>query len=134
MIRLSAKTRDQIFVKVYEFSSFAKNVDKNIGKFISKNLSSKCSQKLLDYSKEYTTNARKTVSKTAFQKMSEETGDLIGNKIADKITKVSRVSPQKSSEIVKNEAGNIGFDREIPKERYISPEKRQKIIDNLRLM
>ena len=134
MIRLSAKTRDQIFVKFYGFSSFAKNVDKNTDKFISKNLCSKCSQKLLDHSKEYTTNARKTVSKTAFQKMAEETGDLIGNKIADKITKVSRVSPQKSSEIVKNEAGNIGFDREIPKERYISPEKRQKIIDDLRLM
>ena len=26
------------------------------------------------------------------------------------------------------ETKNIGFDREIPKERYISPEKRQKII------
>ena len=28
----------------------------------------------------------------------------------------------------------IGFDRKIPKERHISPEKRQRIIDKLRLI
>ena len=39
-----------------------------------------------------------------------------------KITKFS-----KNSETVTNEN-----DKEIPKERYISPEERQKIIDNLR--
>ena len=33
-----------------------------------------------------------------------------------------------------SEAENIGLDRELPKERYISPEKRQKIIDDLRLI
>ena len=37
--------RDQIFVKGYGFSSFAKNIGKNT----SKNLSSKYSQKLLDH-------------------------------------------------------------------------------------
>ena len=51
------------------------------------------------------------------QKTTEGTGDLIGNKISEKITKVTRTSPQNSSEIVTNERDYIGFDREIPKER-----------------
>ena len=57
---------------------------------------------------------------------------MIGNKIADKITKVSRSSLQDSLETIKSETKNIGICRVIPKERYISPKKRQKIIDNLR--
>ena len=52
----------------------------------------------------------------------------------DKITKVAITSPQNSSEAVDNETKNTGFDKEIPKERYISPEERQKIINDLRLM
>ena len=35
------------------------------------------------------------------------------------------------SEAVEREAGYMGFDIEIPKERYISPEKRLKVIDDL---
>ena len=48
------------------------------------------------------------------------TGDLIGNTIAEKI-KASRSSKELHSQ---NEN-----ELEIPKERYISPEKRQQIID-----
>ena len=49
--------------------------------------------------------------------------------------KISKASPQNSSETVKSETGKkTRFDRKIPKERYISPEKRQKIIDGLRLI
>ena len=44
-----------------------------------------------------------------------------------KITYVSKNLQQNNSEKVTNEN-----DKEIPKERYISPEERQKIIDNLR--
>ena len=44
-----------------------------------------------------------------------------------KITKVSKASRKNNSETVTNEN-----DKEVPKERYISPEERQKIIDNLR--
>ena len=44
-----------------------------------------------------------------------------------KITKVSKNSQQNNSETVTNEN-----DKEIPKERYISLEERQKNIDNLR--
>ena len=72
-----------------------------------------------------------------YQKTAEATGDLIGNKIADavaksydgKITKVSRSSSQNNSEKVINE-----HDKEIPKERYISPEEMLKIIDDLTLI
>ena len=42
--------------------------------------------------------------------------------------KVSKVSPQNNSE------ENIEHDTEIYRERYISPEQRQKIIDDLRLI
>ena len=60
----------------------------------------------------------------------EATGDLIGNIITDRITKVSKASPQNSSEIkIKSEN-----DKEIPKERYVSAEERQKIIDDLGLI
>ena len=51
---------------------------------------------------------------------------LLGNKIANKITKVSKNSQKNNSEIVTNE-----HDKEIPKERYISAEERQEVIDNL---
>ena len=59
---------------------------------------------------------------------------MIGNKIADKIRKVSKTSPQNSLKTVTNETESIEHDKEIPKERYISPEKRQEIIDDLRLI
>ena len=54
---------------------------------------------------------------------SEATGGLAGN-IAYKL-QVQRTSPQISPQEITNEAENIGLDSEIPKERYISPEKRQ---------
>ena len=75
------------------------------------------------------TSALKTALKRAIQKTAETTGDLIGNKIADKITKVSKSSQQNNSEIVA-----IEHDTEIPKERYVSAEERQKIIDAPRLI
>ena len=46
------------------------------------------------------TDSLKTTLKREIQKITEGTGDLFGNKIADKITKVSRSSPQSSSETV----------------------------------
>ena len=48
----SVQPRNRIFVKGYEFLSFAKNVGDNIGKSISKNLSGKYSQKRLDVAKQ----------------------------------------------------------------------------------
>ena len=62
------------------------------------------------------------------QKTAGATDDLIGNKIGDRIIKVSQNSQQNNSEAVTNEN-----DKELPKERYISIEERQKVIDDLRL-
>ena len=64
-------------------------------------------------------NAAKTASKRVVQKTAEAAGDLIGNKIADKITLLGKTkSKEKEDE---------------RQEIYISPEKRQQIIDDLRL-
>ena len=86
---------------------------------IGKNISGKYDQKRLAHAKQYATDPLRTASKRAIQKTAEATGDLIGNKIIDKITKVFRASPQNSSLTVESETENIGFDREVPKERYI---------------
>ena len=53
-----------------------------------------------------------------YQKIAEAT-DLFGNRIAKKMSKILQ---QNKSESIKNE-----HDKKIPKERYISPEKRQNI-------
>ena len=43
-----------------------------------------------------------------------------GNKIADKIANVSRMIPQNSQKVVESETENTGFNKEIPKAKYIS--------------
>ena len=116
-------------LKGYGFLSFPKNIGKNIGKNTSKNLSSKYNQNLLDHAKQSTTDAFKITLQKIIKQTAEATGDSIGNKIADRITKDSKSSQQNNSETVINEN-----DKKIPKERYISLKKRQKIIDNLRLI
>ena len=113
--------RDKIFVNGHGFLSFTKNISKNIYKNISKSLSGKYSQKLLDHAKQSATDALKTTSKRAIQKAAEATDDLIGRIIADKITKVSKTSSQNSLETVKNE-----HDQEIPKERYLYIQKKDR--------
>ena len=101
---------------------------KSILKNINKNLSGKYSQKLLDHTKKSATDAVKTSLKRVIKKIAEATSYLTGNKITEQILKVSKISRQNNSEIVTNED-----DKEIPKEKYISPEKRQEITDALRL-
>ena len=53
---------------------------------------------------------------------------MIDNKITNRITKVLKNLQQNNSETVTNED-----DRGTPNERCVSPEERQKIIDELRL-
>ena len=118
----SIESRDRIYVKGYRFLSFAKNMGKN--------LSNKYSQKPPDSAKKSIANVIKTASKRAIQKTAEAAGDLIGDKIADKITSVSK----KSSEELHLKNNLDKANNEIPKERYISPEERQQIIDELRLV
>ena len=98
-----------------------------------KNLSSKYGQKRLDCAKKSATDALKTASKKVIQKTAEARGDLISQKIADKITSVSKKSSAHSTELYsKNVDANSEI--EVPKKRYISPEERQQIIDELRLV
>ena len=113
-----------IYVKGYRFLSFAKNMGKN--------LSNEYGQKRLDGAKKSTTDAIKTASKRAIQKTAEATGDLIGNKIADKITSVSKKKSTK--ELHNNDETEEDVEITTHKKRYISPEERQQIIDELRLV
>ena len=102
----SIEPRERRYVKGYGFTSFARN------------FSDKYSKSLMDVSKTFA----KTAGKKILKKTAKATGDLIGNKIADKITaKPSKKS--QSDEVING----------IPKERYISPKERQKIIDELKL-
>ena len=118
----SIEPKDRIYVKGFGSFSFAKNMGKI--------LSNKYGQKLLDSAKKYTTDAIKTASKRAIQETAEATGDLIVNKIADKITSVSK----KPTKELPNDETEVDVGRATPKKRYISPEERQQIIDELRLV
>ena len=65
-------------------------------------------------------------------KRAETTGDLIGNKIADKIASVSKKKSTK--ELPNDDETEEDMEITIHKKRYISPEERQKIIGELRLI
>ena len=74
------------------------------------------------------TDAIKTASKRAIQETAEATGDLIGNKIADKIRSVSKKHSNN------NDNNNEDVKITAHKKRYTSPEERQKIVNELRLV
>ena len=104
----------------------------SFAKKMGKSLSNKYGQKRFDSAKISTTDAIKTTSKRAIQKTAEATGNLIGNEIADKITSVSKKKPTK--ELPNDETKEEDVEIATPKKRYISPEERQQIIDELRLV
>ena len=114
-MRYSVEPRDRIYVKGYGFMSFARSMSNKYGK------------KLADTAKKSATDAIKTASKRTIQKNAEATGDLIGNKIANKITSISK-KPVKELPINDEDV------KITNKKRYISPEERQQIIDELRLV
>ena len=118
-MRYSIEPRDRIYVKGYGFMSFARSMSNKYGK------------KLVDTAKKSATDAIKTASKRAIQKTAEATGDLIGNEIADKITSISTKSVK---EILNNDETKEDAEITTNKKRYISPEERQQIIDELRLV
>ena len=66
----------------------------------------------------------KLLQKRPIKTKAEATGGLISNKFAGKITKVSKSSPKNSSEANKEE---------ILKEKFIPPDLKHKITDDLRL-
>ena len=106
MMRYSIEPRFRKYVKGYGFLSFAKNFGNKYGK------------KLIDTAPKTGMDAAKITSKRVVQKT------LIGNKIADKITSIGK---QKQKEKPKEKP------KEKLEEIYIPPEKRQQIIDDLRL-
>ena len=117
-MKYSVVPKDRVYTKRYGFLSFSKSMGKH--------LRSKYGQKTLGSARNSTTDAIKFASKRAIQKIAEATGDLIGNKTPDKITSVSKKSKKPQNNEVNDESGT-------PKERYISPKKRQQIVDELRL-
>ena len=68
----------------------------------------------------------KLLQKEQLKKLKKQLEIWVGNKIADRIAKASK--------LVTNEEENIGLEREIHTEIYISPEQIPKIIDDLRLI
>ena len=115
-MRYSIKPRDRVYVKGYRFVSLAGSMSNKYGK------------RLVDTAKKFATEAIKNASKRVIQKTAEATGDLAGNKIADKITSVSKKSTKKFPTIDED------VELTTPQKRYLSPEERQQIIDELRLL
>ena len=107
-MRYTTESRFRKYVKGYGFLSFAKKFGDKYGK------------KLMDSAAKAGIDEAKTASKGVVQKTAEAAGDLIGNKIADKITSIGK--PKEKEKTNK------------PKEIYIPPEKRQQIIDHLKLL
>ena len=106
-MRYSTEPRFTKYVKGYGFLSFAKKFGNKYGK------------KLTDTATKTGIGVAKTALKIVVQKTGEATRDLIGNEIADKITSIGKPKEkEKTKKIV---------------EIYIPPEKRQQIIDDLRL-
>ena len=106
-MRYSTEPKYRKYVQGYGSLSFARKFGDKYGK------------ELMDAATKTKIDAVKTASKRVVQKTTEATGDLIGKKIADKITSLGKA---------KNK-GKKGGRQEI----YILPEKRQQIIDDLRL-
>ena len=106
-MRHSTKPRFRKYINGYGFLSFARKFGDKYGK------------KLMDTATKIGIDATKTASKRVVQKTAEATGDLIGNKIADKITSIGKPKEKEQTKEIED--------------IYISPEKRQQIIDELRL-
>ena len=106
-MRYSTEPRFRKYVKGYGFLSIARK------------FGDKYRKKLMDNATKTGIDTAKTASIRVIQKTADATGNLIGNKIADKITSIGKSKEKEKT----NKAEEI----------YISPEKRQPIIDDLKL-
>ena len=104
-MRYSTEPKFRKYVQAYDFVSFARKLGDRYGK------------KLIDTATKTGIDAAKTASKRVVQKTADTTGDLIGNKIADKITSIGKTKEKTNK----------------PEKIYIPQEKRQQIINDLRL-
>ena len=106
-MKYSTEPKFRKYAKGYGFLSFSKKFGDKYGK------------KLMDTATKTGVDAAKTASKRVVEKTAEATGHLIGNKIADKITSIGKTKEKEKTN--------------KPEEIYIPPEKRQQIIDDLKL-
>ena len=106
-MRYSTEPKYRKYVKGYSFLSFARRFGHKYGKI------------LMDTATKTGIDIAKTASQRVVRKTAEGTGDLIRNKIADKITSWGKTKSKEKE----------GERQEI----YITPTKRQQIIDDLRL-
>ena len=106
-MKYSTESRFKNYINAYDFLPFARK----IGDTYDKKLEATTTKTGID--------ATKPASKRVVQKTAEATEDLIENKIADKITSIGKFKEKEKT----NKAEKI----------YIPPEKRQQIIDELRL-
>ena len=106
-MRYSTQPKYRKYVEGYGFLSFAKKFGDKYGK------------KLMDTATKTGIDAAKTTSKRVVQKTAEATGALVKNKTADDITSIGKLKKKEKTKKAE--------------EIYISPEKRQQIIDDLKL-
>ena len=124
-MRYSLEPKYRKYVHGYGFLSFARTFGNKYGKkLINTGINSARKFSNSKYGKEIKKkqgiNFTRTAGERVLKNSAETTGNLIGNKIADKITSL----------------GNQTNENEINKEQeeiIIPPEKRQQIINNLRL-
>ena len=121
--RYSLEPTYRRYVQGYGFLQFARKFGDKYGKKLmntaTKVGTSKYGNKIIDTTKKQGSEFAKIAGKIIVQKSAEATGDLIGNKIADKITSLGK-SKNKEKETSEEEI-------------IIPPEKRQQIINDLRL-
>ena len=89
---------------------------------LQKRFGNKYCKKLMDTATKTGIDVAKTASKRVVKKTAEAAGYLVRNKIADKITSAGKAN-KNTKELQQNERQEI----------YIPSEKRQQIIDDLRL-
>ena len=116
-MRYSVEPRERRYVKGYGLLSFAKNIGRN--------LSNKYGQKLVDTAKKSATDALKIAGKRAVEKTAESSGDLVGNFIANKIASISNKPTSEHTQM------RLAMKYQ---KKDISPQERQKVIDELRLI
>ena len=145
-MRHSLEPEYRKYVKGYGFLSFARNFGDKYGKKLintaiktGTNFNSKYGKKLTDTAIKTSKDLAKIAGKKRIYKLAEATGDLVGNKIADKINSMGRskelhaealgpaIKPR--SKKGKDETSIMEETQEI----YISPEKREQIINDIKL-
>ena len=106
-MRYSTEPKCRKYITGNGFSSFVRKFGYRYGK------------KLMDTATNAGMDAEKAASKRVVQKTAEVTGDLIRNKIAYKITSLGKTKSKEKED--------------KRQEIYKPPEKRQEIVDDLRL-